>query len=390
MNKSKYPENVLRWLREGTGHATCNAVYGSRTSTTTKLRFKTIQKIMLALMGVAFVDIGLSTRAVAVNFTPEPLSDKTASYSTIILNSQGTGDEADIYYPVLSSANIDSLPVVLFLQGANIDKSLYSNYAQLVASYGFIVVIPNHFRFIPQLGTEFLATETPQIENFVNFIKRENANSSSPLENRFDTNNLSLSGHSAGGSVGLTGIGGNCLTLFCPEPFVLSENIKAGAFYGTQLPDLSTGDLLSAELVPTNNENVPVALIHGERDGAIPIERGRKTFELIEAPAKAFITVEGANHRGIANEDNPGDPIRPTLAQEIATETIARWSALFLRATVLEAPEALDYVFETGDAQEPIVTVISEPKSVREPASRLGLLALGVLAVLKIYLIRED
>ncbi len=381
MNKSKYPENVLHWLREGMGNATCNAVFGSGTSTPVKLRFKTIQRIMLTLLGVAFVNTELSTRAVAVNFTPEPLYDETASYSTTILNRQGMRDEADIYYPVLSSSNTDSLPVVLFLQGANIDKSLYSNYAQLVASYGFIVAIPNHFRFIPQLGTDFLLPETPQIENFVNFIERENANSSSPLENRFALNNLALSGHSAGGSVGLTGIGGTCLTLFCPEPFVLPENIKAGAFYGTQLPDLSTGDLLSAELVPTNNENVPIALIHGERDGAIPIERGQETFELIEAPAKAFITVEGANHRGIANEDNPGDPSRPTLAQEIATETIARWSALFLRATVLDAPDAFDYVFNTGDAIEPIVTVISEPKSVSEPASTLGIFALGVWAV---------
>ena len=381
MNKSKYPENVLHWLREGTGNATCNAVDGSGTSTTLKLRFYSIPKIMLALLGVAFVNTGLIPRAVAVNFTPEPLYDETANYSTNIPNNQGTKDEADIYYPVLSSANTDSLPVVLFLQGANIDKSLYSNYAQLVASYGFIVVIPNHFRFIPQLGTDFLLPETSQIENFVNFIERENANSSSPLENRFALNNLALSGHSAGGSVGLTGIGGTCLTLFCPEPFVLSENIKAGAFYGTQLPDLSTGDLLSAELVPTKNEQVPIALIHGERDGAIPIERGQETFELIEAPAKAFITVEGANHRGIANEDNPGDPSRPTLAQEIATETIARWSALFLRATVLDAPDAFDYVFNTGDAIEPIVTVISEPKSVSEPASTLGIFAFGVWAV---------
>ncbi|MGK7949645.1 MAG: hypothetical protein AB4368_12845 [Xenococcaceae cyanobacterium] len=54
---------------------------------------------------------------------------------------------------------------------------------------------------------------------------------------------------------------------------------------------------------------------------------------------------------------------------------------MFLRATVLDAPEALDYVFKTGDAIEPIVTVISLKKSVSEPASTLGILSLGVLAV---------
>ncbi len=351
---------------------------------------KKINKITLTFLGAAFLNTGVSTRAVAVNFTPEPLYDETGVYSTNIPNSNGTLDETDIYYPVLSSSNTDSLPVVLFLQGANIDKSLYSNYANIVASYGFIVVIPNHFQFIPQFGIDFLLPETSQIENFVNFIETENSNSNSPIENSFDTNKLALSGHSAGGSVGLTGIGGTCLTLFCNEPFLLSEKIKAGAFYGTQLPDLSTGDLVSADIVATNNEHIPIALIHGERDGAIPIERGRKTFELIEDPPKAFITVEGANHRGIANEDNPGDPIRPTLEQEIATETIARWNALFLRATVLNAPDALDYVFNTGDGQDPNVTVISEKKSVSEPASTLGIFAVGVFAVFFVYPLKKS
>lgn len=38
-------------------------------------------------------------------------------------------------------------------------------------------------------------------------------------------------------------------------------------------------------------------------------------------------------------------------------ETIARWSALFLRATVLGESAAADYVFSTGDALDPNVTI---------------------------------
>ena len=46
-----------------------------------------------------------------------------------------------------------------------------------------------------------------------------------------------------------------------------------------------------------------------------------------------LLTVEGANHYGITNEDNliqDRENIRPTIEQDIAIETIARWSGLFL------------------------------------------------------------
>lgn len=44
MKASKYQENVLTWLREGTGHATCNAVAGSGKSTTLKLAALELQQ----------------------------------------------------------------------------------------------------------------------------------------------------------------------------------------------------------------------------------------------------------------------------------------------------------------------------------------------------------
>ncbi len=44
MKPSKYQENVLTWLREGTGNATCNAVAGSGKSTTLKLAALELQQ----------------------------------------------------------------------------------------------------------------------------------------------------------------------------------------------------------------------------------------------------------------------------------------------------------------------------------------------------------
>ncbi|VEP12927.1 hypothetical protein H1P_1720003 [Hyella patelloides LEGE 07179] len=71
------------------------------------------------------------------------------------------------------------------------------------------------------------------------------------------------------------------------------------------------------------------------------------------------------------------DTNRPTLDQEIATETIARWSGLFLRAHVSEDREAFNYVYNIGDADDENVTAISLTASVPEPNRTWSLFLLG-------------
>jgi hypothetical protein len=61
------------------------------------------------------------------------------------------------------------------------------------------------------------------------------------------------------------------------------------------------------------------------------------------------------------------DPIDATLNQDVAIETIARWSGLFLRTSILNDKDAFNYVYSTGDAADPNVTV--ESKRVPESAS---------------------
>jgi hypothetical protein len=81
----------------------------------------------------------------------------------------------------------------------------------------------------------------------------------------------------------------------------------------------------------------------------------------------------------ITNEDSLRDPVRPTLGQEIATETIARWSGLCLRASLLNDVDALDYVYHRGEGLDENVSVTSEVATVPEPASFVGILAFGLL-----------
>ncbi|MDJ0716468.1 MAG: chlorophyllase [Prochloraceae cyanobacterium] len=288
----------------------------------------------------------------------------TASYNTNIPNSNGRSDETDIYYPVLSSSNTETFPIALFLQGGLVDKSDYSNYANIVASYGFVVVVPNRRRFVPNFG-EVLAAEVSQINDVLQFVEKANTNPDLPINNIINTEKMVLLGHSIGGNTGLKAIVNTSLATSRSNKFTRPDALVGGAFYATNLRDSSNN------FIPINNEGIPIALLGGSLDGVTLAESEQKTYNQIQDPPKALITVSGANHYGITNDDSLRDPIRPTLEQEVATETIARWSALFLRATVLDDKDAKEYVFETGAAQYPNVNVISETIPIPENTSFL-------------------
>ncbi|MEM9483501.1 MAG: hypothetical protein AAGA83_07385 [Cyanobacteria bacterium P01_F01_bin.116] len=293
------------------------------------------------------------------------------SYTTTI----GTEDPADIYFPVLSDpVGEDSLefPIALMLQGAFLDKAEYSNYASEVASYGFIVVVPNNERtvFTPngESVTGFLS-EQQQVIDTLDQMLLEDTDISSPVFEITDTDKLGLLGHSFGGAAGLSAIQEDiCLLEFCSEDenYVRPPELMAGIFYATSFRDTFTNEAL-----PVNNDSIPTGLIAGDLDGVVPSIFTEETYDLITDPPKTFITVEGANHYSITNEDNPLlEPSRSTLDQDIAVETIARWSALFLRAHLLEDEAAFEFVYDTGDALDQNVTVISQlPDVTPDPIS---------------------
>lgn len=84
------------------------------------------------------------------------------------------------------------------------------------------------------------------------------------------------------------------------------------------------------------------------------------TYVKIQDPSKALITVEGANHYGIMNQDSDRDPSRSTLDQTTANGAIGRWSGLFLRSHLLGDQGAFDYVYKTGGDLDPNVNVTSQ------------------------------
>lgn len=310
----------------------------------------------------------------ATTFNPAPLFNNFDRSETVISTNN---DPADIYFPNPSDLDTGnySFPVALLLQGAFVDKSFYSQYASLVARYGFIVVVPNHERSV--FGFSGLIAETSQIDAVLSQITQENTNPNSPIEGIVDTEKLGLLGHSFGGAVGLSAIANQCLFPFCEGSFQRPEELKAGAFFGTNLRDAND------EFIPIANSGIGVALLQGSRDGVALPFRAEATYNNIQNPPKALITVSGANHFGITNVNNPPvaqpDLSNPTLPQDVAIETIARWSGLFLRANMLGDRDAYNYVFNTGDASDPNVTVQSE--QVPEPSAYIGFAVLGLTAL---------
>ncbi|MDF5732548.1 MAG: alpha/beta hydrolase [Rhizonema sp. PD38] len=289
-------------------------------------------------------------------FNNTPLFNDVASYTITIA---ANNDLADIYYPNPSNLKIsnDSLPIALFLPGAKVDKSSYSKYASLLARYGFVVVVPNHTRSIPQKGFEGLLPEPSQINAVLSQMKAENSNPASPICGVINLQKLGLLGHSAGGYAGLCAIANVSLPFFCEDSFSRPIELLAGAFFGSFLQNL-----LTQEFVPINNSGIQIALLHGVLDGINTIDKAKATYEQIHGP-KSFITILGANHYSITNINNPPgsgpDKNIPAIAQDVAIETIARWSGLFLRANVLEDKGAFNHLYSTGDAEDTNVTVTS-------------------------------
>ncbi|MCJ8283119.1 MAG: alpha/beta hydrolase [Rivularia sp. ALOHA_DT_140] len=297
--------------------------------------------LSIAFASAALLISGTVQTAKAANFNPAPTYQDFGKYSTTISENNNL---ADIYFPRTknSNPNNNSFPVALLLQGANVDKSSYSEYASIVARYGFVVVVPNNPRSLPQFGFNGLLPETSQINNVLTQVKIENSNSASPLNGIVDTEKLALLGHSAGGAVGLSAIANICIQpILCEGSFEQPEELVAGAFFGANLRNQATD-----EFIPINNPGIPTALIQGTRDDiALPF-RAEATYNNIQNPPKALISILGANHYGITNTNNPDgpfpDPNNPTIPQDVAVETVARWSGLFLRASVLDDKKAFN------------------------------------------------
>ena len=289
-------------------------------------------------------------------FSPNPLYDQVKHYTTTIA---ANGAPADVYYPVIPPT-ADQLPIALMLQGALVDKVDYSKYAETVARYGFVVVVPNNKRTTTgQNGQPItgLLADQQEINHVLAQMKVEDTDPTSPIFKITDTKNLGLLGHSFGGYAGLAAIQNICDPAVCAGDYTRPTELKAGIFYGTNFQSSPN----SGTFPTIDNQDIPIGLISGTLDGVSDFGEAASTYVKIQGLPKALIAVEGANHYGITNKDNVSrDSNRPALKQATATEAIGRWSGLFLRSHLLKDQGAFNYVYNTGGDLDPNVSVITQ------------------------------
>lgn len=264
------------------------------------------------------------------------------------IKNDGTG----VYYP---SNATGELPVALLLQGGKVHRQHYSEYAAEVASYGFIVVTPNHRR-LNFFDLDYYASAS-QIRETLDWMAAENAEPGSPLQGRIDVDTMVLLGHSFGGATGLSIAESKCSVPFCTTlSFTLPSQVKAGSFYGTNNTILG--------LNPSISNKIPVQLVQGLDDGTALPSEAAATYAKLTGGKKQIVRVTGANHYGITNTQDPSganaEANGQSLTQAASIEVAARWSALWLKAQLGDAAAA-DYVLVTGDAADPQVSVTSAP-----------------------------
>ena len=267
------------------------------------------------------------------------------SYQSAIKN-----DGTTVFHPVGAQ---EELPVALLLQGGKVHRQHYSEYAAEIASYGFVVVTPNHRR-LNFFDTDYYAS-TAQVGETLDWMAAENARAGSPLAGLIDESTLVLLGHSFGGATGLSIAESKCSIPFCTGlTFDLPSQVKAASLFGTNNTFLG--------LNPTIDNQIPVQLVQGTVDGVATLAEGEATYGKIQNGPKQIVRIDGVNHYGITNTQNPSGANPETATQSVSQassiETAARWAAQFLLAQLGDA-DALAYVSGAGDATDSAVTTSS-------------------------------
>lgn len=276
-----------------------------------------------------------------------------------------SGDEADVHYPKTKKRGRHNhrcrrgrpcapFPVVAVLAGGLVDKGLYSMFSETLASYGFVVVVPNHYQQLVPGQPPGLFTSQRVVPDVLAGMVAANEDEDSVLHGIVDTDNMGMIGHSFGGAATLFTVQGQCSPPFCFGPFFQRPpELKAAVTYGTHTFEPQSGQLLDPD-----TSAVPVMMIQGELDDA---DLATATYGILE-PAKALNVVQGLNHYGITNIQNPPtntpDPEVQTMSQRGSTRLIAQWTALWLRTHLLGDEGATELVFESSGVGPS--TVVSE------------------------------
>jgi dienelactone hydrolase len=281
------------------------------------------------------------------------------------------GNPIDIYYPnliypdprFLPPEHRLAFPIAVLLPGFGVSRGYYSHYARQVAGYGFVVIVPDGITAIRSRAELF--TKIAQVPIDLARMAIDLPHRQGSWTHLLDLHKLVLLGHSHGGTIGLDALRGALDVPLLVGDYSIPSVLIAAVFFGTFLWKDNTN-------LPIDRSPIPIALISGSLDSLIAPHETQETYKQIQNSPKAYIMVKGANHYGITNRNNPPgspmEPSKPTIEQAVAIETIARWSALFVRAYALDDQMARQMYHQAinTDANVEVLTdsaVVSTPKT---------------------------
>ena len=199
-----------------------------------------------------------------------------AGWTSATLNREGRTLNTIIYYPSFvegSETQIDTLhgpyQPIAFGHGFLMQNNYYISHFKHLASYGFVVIAPqfpdnNHL----QLAYDLIYC--------VNYIKTQNANSSSRFFNLIDVTKAGLSGHSMGGGASLLA-SANDSTITVTAPLAAAETNPSAIDLMDQIEGV-------------------VYLISAQNDGITPPPQHQIPMYNNANPVKALPLIKGANH----------------------------------------------------------------------------------------------
>lgn len=252
----------------------------------------------------------------------------------------------------------DAFPIVPLLQGGNVPREQYSQFAAAVASYGFVVVVPDLKQSFGPPGSPAMYFTSQWVPNWVGVdIAQRDADVASPLHGIVDTDTMGVVGHSFGAAAALAAVQGTCQPPFCfgpPFAYQRPAALKGAVVHGFQNCDPTSGQCFFP-----NTSAAPTMIVNGSFD-----DPGAPTIQAYESlePARALVVLDQVNHFGLTNDDL-ASPFGPNpepngLTQEESISSTARWTALWLSAHFLGDEDATKLVFESEGVEG--ASVISE------------------------------
>ena len=235
----------------------------------------------------------------------------------------------------VETTKTELFPLVVFLQGADVDKSEYSYFLTDLASHGYVVVATNHQP--SKYGGTVMASQWTPTDVLNDVIVRSSVDRSSPLFGIVDTEHAGMCGHSNGGAATLFASSMACQPPFCfgpPDSYMMPVEYRAVVGHGTHTVPMGGiyGDLEPLDV----NNTIPVAIIQGEHDS---LEHVCSSWPLIEEQ-KDIIVLAGANHWSLTNIQYPNlqsrydGPVeeQQTIPQSTSISLAAEWTAIVFDA----------------------------------------------------------